>query len=454
MSVAELYEESEVGEAEAEAPIYDFDEEFQDKIAALALRDTAFLQRAGGLIRPEFFANEAIAGVVGICLDFYSRFRKVPDKASLGPLLRDAFDKKRIRKDLVEEVRDAIKRLYAADVSDRGFVEEKVGEFARHRAVEEAILAGVRDLEKGDFAKIEKRVKEAMLVGVSDLTAEYDYFSMIEARTQRRKDLAAGIVKPNGISSGYVELDKLLYHHGWGRKELSVIMGAAKAGKSMSLGEFGKHASLLGYNVIYFTLEVAAAIIADRLDSNISEIAMKELKAKPIEIQKKIEAAKAKAGVFKILEYPTGTLKPSGVRRVLEEYRARGVTFDLVIVDYADIMAPERHFEKDTENSKSIYVDLRGIAFDYDCALLTATQTNREGAKKSTAGMTDVAEDFNKIRIADIVISINATEEERATGEARLFFAAVRNGESGITLNIQQDRERMRFITKVLGRTS
>jgi replicative DNA helicase len=69
-----------------------------------------------------------------------------------------------------------------------------------------------------------------------------------------------------------------------------------------------------------------------------------------------------------------------------------------------------------------------------------------------TARMTDVAEDFNKIRIADIVISINSSEAEKAAGEARLFFAAVRNGEDGFSLRIKQDRERLKFITKILGR--
>ena len=64
---------------------------------------------------------------------------------------------------------------------------------------------------------------------------------------------------------------------------------------------------------------------------------------------------------------------------------------------------------------------------------------------------TDVAEDFNKIRIADVVISINKTEEERALNQARLHFAASRNQRSGFTLKVEQNIDQAKFVTRVLG---
>ena len=136
---------------------------------------------------------------------------------------------------------------------------------------------------------------------------------------------------------------------------------------------------------------------------------------------------------------------------MIEKYRNRGVIFDLVIVDYADLMAPDYRNENPIENSKEIYIGLRALASEFDCAMLTATQTNREGAKAQTATMTHVAEDFNKIRTADLVISINFTEDERNAGEARLYFAASRNQESGFTVRIKQDFKKMAFITDITG---
>lgn len=453
-ALAVVEEDLELEEPAASAPVYDFDEEFQSKIVALALRDPTFTARTEGLLRPDYLTSAGDAALLDIINGHYAKFKVPPDKAGLGVLLKEAIVAKKIRGDLVEDVKDAVRRAYGADLSGAAFVLEKVSEFARERAVENAMIEAVGLLEKRKFADIEKAMRAALLVGAADDSGDYDYFEQIEGRTETRVALAAGTAAFEGITTGCEELDNVLYHRGWGKKELSLLMAPAKGGKSMGLGEFAVSASLSPkkHNVLYVTLEVAAKIIADRMDANVSDTAIKLLKDHPHSVKGAIDKARARGGILKIREYPTGTFKPSQLRRLLENYRAKGIVFDLVVVDYADIMAPEFRTDNDIANFRSIYVDLRAIAGEYNVALLTATQTNREGAKKTTSSMTDVAEDFNKIRIADIVISINATQEERDSGEARLFFAASRNTEDGFTLRIQQDRSKMKFLKRVLGR--
>ncbi|MEO9497667.1 MAG: hypothetical protein ABJG42_24550, partial [Vibrio splendidus] len=120
-------------------------------------------------------------------------------------------------------------------------------------------------------------------------------------------------------------------------------------------------------------------------------------------------------------------------------------------VDYADIMAPDIYTQNEIENSKQIWLGLRAIAQIENAAMITATQTNRTGFKNTTAKAEDVAEDFNKIRIADLVISINRTDEERDRGEARLYFAASRNQSGEFSISIKQDLARMSFIDGVIG---
>ncbi|CAO3459914.1 hypothetical protein [Azospirillum argentinense] len=439
-------------EDSAAAPVYEFDAEFQTKIAALSVRDTTFVTRTDGLIRPDYLTDGAEASLVAIAGDYAARYKKAPDKATFAELIKEAVRTRRIRRDLVDDVKDAYRRIMTTDISDRDFVIEQVAAFAQQRAFEEAMIRAIPMIETRDFDRAKKELQTAFLVGAHEADGGLDYLEDLDRRTTERLELAAGKIKKTGITTGVDELDKILYHGGWGRKELSCLMGGAKAGKSIGLGEFAMAAALAGYNVFLATCEVSKEIYTDRLDANISEFAMKVLKDHPHEIAKKVRAAWDKGGVLKIHEYATGTLKPSQLRREIERYRMRGIVFDLIVVDYADIMAPERWTDSNTENSKSIYVDLRGIMFDYDAAGLTATQTNREGAKATTAKATDIAEDFNKVRIVDVLIGINATQDERDSNEARLFFAAMRNAEDGFTLRIRQDRARMKFIKKVLGR--
>jgi replicative DNA helicase len=442
-------------EEPAAAPSFEFDEEFQSKIVALKLRDPLFNERTDGLLQPAYFTTELNGHVVRLVNDYFKRYRKAPDPALHTQLVIDAVREKRLRKDQAADVLGVINAARKADVSDRAFVIDKISDFARNRAMEDAIMASVPLIEKGDYAKIQKLIQEAINVGADEDTAgEYDYWSGIERRKQRRLDEAAGIKSKDGITTGSKELDVYMEHGGWGRRELSVIMGAAKAGKSMSLGDFARGANLAGKNVLYVTLEVSADIIEKRLDANLADIAIKSLGASAHEVAKRLKAHydAGKCGTFRLREYASGTFKCSQLRRLIESYRQKSILFDAIFLDYADIMAPERHTGDLKEDMRSIYIDLRAIAFDYNVAMVTATQTNRDGAKKMTSTMTDVAEDFNKIRTADIVISINSTETERAAGEARIYFAACRNMEDGFTLRIKQDRSKMQFLKKVMGR--
>lgn len=448
LPVAALIEEEE----ETTKVRYEFDTDFQRKIAALLIRDTQFAQLTDGLIKPDFFENKAYAAWVAVANKYFARFRKAPgDKTTLAALMKGAIKDKFIPIDLAKVAIGAADSLYETDISDRDFVAEECATFARHQEVSRAILESVELVEKRDFEKVGSLMRKALDTGVNVQGGAYNFADMMKLRTQERRDRAAGIRPPTGITTGYPAIDDYLYHKGWGRRELSVLMAPAKAGKSMALISFGINAIANNYKVLYVTLEVAANIIAERMDANISDLVMSELSVRPNAVEEKVNAFMSKAAPFIIHEFPTGQMRVSDLRRLLEHYKAQGTVFDLVIIDYADLMAPERITDNSIENSKSVYVNLRGLAMLEGFALLTATQTNREGAKSAVAKMEHVSEDFNKIRIADIVISINRDDAERATGQARLFFAASRNQRSGMTIRIEQDVDRAKFITKVLG---
>lgn len=433
---------------------FNFDAEFQTRLSTFAIRDVDFMNRVGHLLRPEHFENAGEAALVNIAKRFMEKYKALPDHPTMVQLIKDDVAAKIIKKDVLALAIGVLRSTYdAKDFSGREFFEEKVVEFARHQATTAAILKSVELLEKGEFGKIEKNIKAAIEIGINEDGNAYDYYDTISLRTAERLDDAAGVKGPRGITTGHLKLDEILYHKGWGRKELATIMGGAKAGKTTALIGFAKAASLKNFNVLYVTLEVSSRIIGERLDACMSDTEIKAISTKIKDVQSRIEAIKAAPhGALTLQEFPSGTFSPNMLRALLERYKAKGINYDLVVVDYADIMAPNFRFNDVIENSKSIYVDLRAIAQEFNVAMLTATQTNREGYKATVAKAEHVAEDFNKVRTVDLMISINITDEERSKNEARLYFAASRNQESGFTLFIKQDIAKMKFIDSIVRR--
>ncbi len=429
---------------------FEFDENFQRKIVNMTWRDERFAQRTDGLIKPEYFENEMDGALIAVAGEYYKKYRKVPDKGSVALVLKEAMDSKRMKS--YPGLKGRMKELFSATITDREFVVDKISEFAQNQAMEAAIFASVAMLEKRDFAGIKKQIDAARLVGADDNGDDYDYFGEIDTRTNHRIAMAAGTIKPTGITTGFPDLDKHLYHRGWGRAELSAIMADAKFGKSMAIGDFAKSAAMADYNVFIGSCEVSREIYAERLDANFADTLLDLVRDQPMEVQKKVNAWAAREhGHLKIRDFASGSLKPSQLRRVLQSYRNEGIIFDLICIDYADLMAPEHRTDKETENSKSVWIDLRAIAYEENAAVLTATQTNRTGAKAMMPAATDVAEDYNKIRIADLVVAGAASPEEKDADEARIKFVASRN-QKEVTLAIKQSRAKMKFIKSIVGK--
>lgn len=438
-------------DANGEKIVLPFDSEFQNGLVSLALRDTAFMRRCSHLLYPSHFEDVGNAGAVQIAVRHYKRFGCAIDKPSLEQALVDAIKEKVIGPADKKPVLDAIARAFKEGLPNSKPIEDRLATFAREQAVQKALLNSVDKLNKQDFDGIEKTMRKALEVGANEDGDAYDYFKEIEERTQERRDSISGVLPPRGITTGISQFDALLYHRGWGRKEMTVLMAGAKQGKTLALINFAANASRAGFNVLYTTLEVSARIISERLDAYITQTNMRDLNNEIMRVDHKVKDVASKSGRLIIHEFASGSMTPTMLRNLIERYRQKGIIFDLVCVDYADIMAPDHRTDNPIENSKEIYVGLRALAFEFDCAILTATQTNRDGYKAQTAKAEHVAEDFNKIRTADLVISINSTEEERAQGVARLYFAASRNQESGFTVRIKQNIRTMTFFESMMG---
>lgn len=443
--------------SEEPAVTFEYDANFQSKIAALAIRDFSFSRRCAGLIKPSYFDYAPEGVLVSLAEAYFEKYHCLPGSVSVWTeMIKDSVANRVIRKEMAVDVVKRLRELIKGSVSDRDFVIEKVSEFARHQAVNTAYMDSVDLVERGDFDGAQAIMQKAFNVGASETFDDIDYWNQdhIDARAKMREDIASGKIPKRGIPSGLKKIDALLYHGGWGRQELSCIMGGAKKGKSMGLGYFAGRASLLGYNVLYMTLEVSTSIIADREDACLTSTDMSMLGVSAKVVTDKLAVYKGKEnkpGELRMVGFPSGTLTCRQIRRVLEKYKGDGIKFDLLVVDYADIMAPDNYIQDTQENSRTIWLGLRSIAQEEDLACLTATQTNREGYKEATAKAEHAADDFNKIRIADLVLSINHSDEERSKGEARLFVAANRNGAGEFTLHIKQDMSKMQFITAITG---
>lgn len=434
-----------------------FDQAFQEQLAAHYIRDDVFVASVGSLVQPDYFDDETIASIVSVQRSYLDRYQQCATPKTFMQLFKKAIAAKHIKIADMQEAKRLLGVIFRDPLKDRQYVTDTIAEFARHQALSNSTLDMADALDSGDAQKIHDAlvmIDQAKDVGSVDAKQAHEFVGGRKERAKWRAARLASTALGGGITTGIPELDKYLTPwNGWGRKELTILMGPPKSGKTAALVTFAVNAATAGKRVFYASCEVSEEILGDRADANISGVQLRDMPNQEATVDAALDAweKNPKTGRFDVQAFPIRTLTVSALRRILKKKQAQGIDYDMVVVDYGDILKPENHYNDKRHGLAEIFQDLRALATEFNCAMLTATQTNREGTKKAQRNVTDgtdAAEDYEKVRTADALITINASEEDKEDGEVVLYFSEMRNAESGLRLRFEQDIGCMRFITK------
>jgi hypothetical protein len=137
-------------------------------------------------------------------------------------------------------------------------------------------------------------------------------------------------------------------------------------------------------------------------------------------------------GKLKILTYPNETLTIREIRnKVTFLMRSEGFQPDVIIVDYADILAPDHDFSRleYRHQQNRIWQRLRSLSQEFDCLVLTATQIKADGYKKPLLTMSEFSEDKRKFAHVTAMYGLNQTAEEKRIGIIRINEIVVREAD-------------------------
>ncbi len=135
-----------------------------------------------------------------------------------------------------------------------------------------------------------------------------------------------------------------------------------------------------------------------------------------------------RGGDIRVLAVPAYSLTVNELENKIERLvQQERYIPDVIIVDYADIMAPSE--KGDYRNQlDGIWKRLRGLAQSRKAVVFTASQSGRASIDKN-ADSKDIAEDIRKLAHITSMVALNQTPEEKKNGILRLKQLALREGE-------------------------
>jgi len=256
---------------------------------------------------------------------------------------------------------------------DTQFISEQIASFCQIRAVTEAVLAAPALIAKNDLGLMVHQIKEATQVQLhSDLGL--DYFDNVLGRLELTES------SETLISTGWSSVDELI-GGGIGRQELILFCAASGVGKSVAMLNLANNLLKDGLNGVYISLEMRDSVVAKRLDSMITRVSSKNVLANKAKIDHEVQLAKDSGyGRFFIKRMREGSTSADNIISYLHELQSvHAFTPDFVVIDYLDLMCSVQKTKSDNMflKDKAVAEEIRGIGFDFNCIIISASQLGR-----------------------------------------------------------------------------
>lgn len=392
--------------------IEDYGPKFQIKVLASLLTNKEFLINIFDDLNSDNFSNDAHKWIVEEIIKYYNRFHTTPSMDILK------IELKKINNEILQiAVKEQLREAYVTSEEDLRYVQEEYSTFILNEGIKRALLTSVDMLKAGDYDSIKSLIKNALKSG-QDKNVGHDY--KLDVETRYREDSRKPIPFPwnafNKITQG-----------GYGEGDLVLLFGNPKGGKSWAAIAMAAEAVKLGYNVVYYALELGENYVGKRFDACLTGVPVDKLDTHRKEVEKLLETI---PGQLVIKEYAPKRATLSTIESHIEKLDFKP---DAIFIDYLDLLANRKSRSERKDDIDDVYVDAKGLAKELKIPIISPSQANRSGADKAILESTHIAGSYDKIMIGDIVISLSRGRKDRIEGTGRWHFMGNRYGPDGCT---------------------
>ena len=340
---------------------------FQIKVIGALLTDRDFLITISEALSDDYFENTSHQWIIKEILKYFSKYHTVPSMDAL---------KVEIQKIENEVLKIAVKTSVAeayreSENTDAQYTKDEFLGFCRNQQMKKAIITSTELLGMNDFDSIRQIILNAFKVGeIKSIGHEYEK----DVETRYREDNRSPIPFPwdtfNNITQG-----------GIGKGELGIIFGSPGGGKSWAVIAMAAHAAKLGFNVLYYTLELSETYVARRIDANLLGVPVDKITSHRAEVEALVENL---PGKIKVKEFASGKTTLDNVEQHIEQLRQTLATYrddpKLVAVGEIglDFFIPEISVGVERAKQEKFYEAQLSLACEFDLPVILHVRRSQD----------------------------------------------------------------------------
>lgn len=345
------------------------------------------------------------------------------------------------------------------DWRDSEYVRDQVVEWARKQVFQAGFEEARKAWNEGDIdeaqSKMMGRIEEmsSMRLDTADRAWFFGEFGDRQFRrsTQDRER--------RGCPIGIDKIDRAM-GGGLSSGELEVVMAYSGIGKTFWCVQRGFVAARIRAKVLHFVLEGGRGKTEDRYEARFAETLYSRVKVGDIDsntmgiMQREYRTLGRNLVLRGFNDSEAWRASYENILAEVKELRtSHGWVPDLIIVDYGDLLWAEG--DNEYMRQKTSFRQLKALSERIEFrghrgyAVCSPTQAIRpdKGAdnREHVLRPRDVADCYEKVRVSDVILSINRTADEKEHKLGRVYLGKYRDAEDGILVRIKTDYERGGF---------
>ena len=387
-------------------------------------------------IRPQHFEDPIYEEIAVCVLEYRNTYGSCPSIAALESALEAHFQPQNGDSYPQEALTSAVTTLYSLrDLTQDPsleFFRRRFLEFAKTQRIRQAMKEAEQYLASGQHMQLAQMMVEAASVGEQQQVQTVDLwdFQTWFQQAQRRREGAIMTLFP-GLD---YYLDGLL------GGELITVVAPPSGGKTRFLLSLADSCMQQGKDALVLSVEEEEWKLCMRMAQRILGQSKDQLLASPEDTEARFRERALERGARSTIRFARFTPSSASLLDLQAYYRndylSRYRPPGLILVDYADKLAPVHRREHYRLELHDTYLGLFSWAVDLGVPVVTASQTNREGFDRRLITMKDFGEAISKAAISDIVLTLNNSEE--TPDVTRVYIAKNRGGVAfhSVTLEI------------------
>ena len=395
---------------------------FQQSLIKAIIEDKKYGETIIDVLESKFFDNSSFKFIMENTKELYKTYNRIPDYNTLAQKIMAEGGNKDSSKVHVDTL-EAIKN----NESQIEYVKDTALNFCKQQNLKRELKSVQSIIESGEFEaynKIEEIIQKALQVGISN-DETTDVFHDIDGALEQdfRQPIPTGIVGIDNLLKG-----------GLGLGELGVVLAPTGTGKTTLLTKFANTAYNLGLNVVQIFFEDNPGNIKRKHYTIWSEIAPDQQPEFRDAVKEKVEQAQSRStGSLKLLKLASDNVTVSEIKNKIRKMSSDGIKVDLLVLDYVDCISSDKSTNgEEWKGEGSVMRSLESMTGEFDMAIWTATQGNRESISSEVVTGDQMGGSIKKAQIAHVILSIGKTLEQKEHNLATLTLLKSRIGKDGV----------------------